>query len=188
MAGMNSLLFASITGPSVATATGMTALGGFAIGAAAAGYAEVKLRDFEASCQTPRKYKVRWLTAQGVRFALFGAGTTLTVTACLGLICATSILATVAIASCGIGVAVVAGVCFAAAIVRYNQIKDVMEEKEAREDAQTELVENLDHLSDQEIQSAVHAGIFRSQDLGDMLRNEDNTSAARKFLRLRAFV
>jgi hypothetical protein len=157
-----------------------------AAGAAVAAYVDVKLQDFEGKCKTGT-YKVRWCTAQGVRLLLFGGGTALTVTAVLGIITATSILATVAVASCGIGLAVVGGIGLVAAIARYRHLSGVMKAYEARE-ARIQIVQTCDTLTDEEIQETIRSGILSAGDLTDMLRNETPADAARKFLRLRSFV
>jgi hypothetical protein len=162
----------------------IVAAASFTAGAIVSYGIELSLREFEENCKV-LSYEARWWTSQGIRVAIVGAGTTLTVTALLGLIGTASLLAVVSIASCGIGLAVVAGVGCALALERYASAKK--KDAEAyRNTIISQLSNSMDQLSDESIQQLKTAHKITHLDITTILFNDPDTDETGvKFLRLR---
>lgn len=164
-------------------------LGGLAIGIAAATYAEIKLQEFEEKCKRG-SFKVRWQTAQGIRFLIFGGGVAMTTTAALGIISA-SIAVTASVASCGVGLAIVGVLALGYGFARYKMLSAAMQQRE-REEAAVEMVNIMLHdpHANQELRSFArdHGVTMREISKALEVQHNDEVAAvlfvrARKLLR-----
>ncbi len=156
----------------------------FVAGALVGKCIEMSLREFEENCRF-LSYEARWYTAQGIRAIMVGAGTTLTVTALLGIIGGASLLAVVSLASAGIGLAVVGAVGFVVALDRYTSAKR-KDEQAYRNSILSELAGTMDHLSDDSLKELSKKHKFTHDDITTILLLEpDVPQTGTKFLRLR---
>ncbi len=156
----------------------------FAAGVGVAMLAEMTLKEFEENCKIST-YQVRWWCAQGIRTAIVGAGTTLTVTALLGLIGGATLITVVSIASFGIGLAVCAGVGVALACYRFEDAKQ-KDRIEYRKTAIAQLGLHVGSLADDTIQQIAISNNIVKADVIDILKNHvDCDATAQQFFRLR---
>jgi hypothetical protein len=179
------LVYAATHAPPVAAAAtlGVGAAGalGFGIGVGAACYVEMKLQEFEEKCKQGT-YKVRWCVGTTVRVLLVGAGTSLAVTAAVGLISASLVVA-VGVASCGVGLALVGVMAIGAAVLRYQQLSAQMREQERRDAAEL-LMGTLVHLPDARVREFVRSNELTLEHLTPHLKRMDIASATATFQRL----
>ncbi len=157
---------------------------GFAVGVGVGLLAEMTLREFEENCKIST-YQVRWWCAQGIRTTLVGVGTTLTVTALLGLIGGAALITVVSVSSFGIGLAVCAGVGAVLACYRYQDAKE-KDRIEYRRTAIAQLGLHVVSLTDNTIHEIAISNHILKADAVEILKNHvDCDATAMQFFRLR---